>query len=407
MSSLFTPMSVIAAKPERVVVGLISGTSADSIAVAVCRIRGGGIPAPGRPGARVELVGYHEHPYDPGVRHQVQRAGELKVRDVAELNVRVGELFAEACLAAVGAAAMAIDEVDLIGSHGQTLYHHSSVAGAPRATLQAGDGDQIAERTGRAVVSDFRARDIAAGGEGAPLTPFSDLILFAAHPAGPIRRRVILNLGGIANITVLDPDPSRAFGFDTGPANALLDRLAAQVSGGRLACDLNGRLARSGTINVALLNELVENDPFLHRRPPKSTGFEMYGDAFLARAAAAHGRLDADLMATLTEFTARSIAVALDRFVVDPPADEVVAAGGGVKNPVLMQRIEAAVSPAVLRRSDDLGVSSSAREAMGFAVLANEALLGHPTTLPEVTGARYPAILGKWSFPSVPPRISI
>jgi anhydro-N-acetylmuramic acid kinase len=333
------------------------------------------------------------------VRRQVFAAAEIKVRAVAELNVRVGELFAEACLAAVRDAGIDPAEVDLVGSHGQTLYHHSSVPGAPRATLQVGDGDQIAERTGMTVVSDFRTRDIAAGGEGAPLTPFSDLILYAPRGSDAGRRRVVLNLGGIANITVLDADPARVVGFDTGPANTLLDRLAGQLFDGALTCDLDGRLARSGTVNEGLLRDLLEGDPFLRRSPPKSTGFEMYGEEFLARAADSHGGRDAHLMATLTEFTARSIAGALERFVADPPADEIIVAGGGARNPALLERIEAAVAPVPVRLSDDVGVPGAAREAMGFAVMANEALLGHPTSLPGVTGAGRPVILGKWSFP--------
>jgi anhydro-N-acetylmuramic acid kinase len=400
MSPVFQRLLEIAAKPERVVVGLISGTSADAISAAVCRIAGGGVPSPGRPGASVELVHYHEHPYDPTVKQQVRGAADLRARDVAELNVRVGGLFAEACLAAIAVSGLSPDVVDLVGSHGQTLYHHSSIPGAHRATLQVGDGDQIAELTGLAVVSDFRTRDIAAGGEGAPLTPFSDLILYAPRAGEVPRRRVILNLGGIANLTILDPDPSRVFGFDTGPANALLDRLAIRLSGGALACDQDGHLSRKGTVNAALLDDLLNSDPFLARRPPKSTGFEMYGDEFLARAAGSHGGWDADLMATLTEFTARSIALALERFASDPPADEIIVAGGGARNPALLERITRAVAPVPVLLSDDVGVPTMAREAMGFAVLANEALLGHPTALPGVTGARRPVVLGKWSLPS-------
>ena len=401
MSPIIQRLLELSAKPARMVVGLISGTSADSISVAICRIKGGGIPAPGRPGAEVELVHYHEHPYASSVRRQVFGAAELDVRAIAELHVQVGELFADACLNAIQAAKLTTGDIDLIGSHGQTLYHHSSMPGVLRATLQVGDGDQIAERTGICVVSDFRSRDIAAGGEGAPLTPFSDLLLYADQAGtGASRRRVILNLGGIANVTVLDPDPNRVFGFDTGPANSLLDRLAFQLSGGELTCDLDGRLARSGTVNSALLDDLLKTDPFLKRRPPKSTGFEMYGDAFLERVAAAHGRRDQDLMATLTEFTARSIAMALDHFVADPPVGEIIVAGGGSRNPALMERIRAIMSPVPVRDSEEVGVSSSAREAMAFALFANEALLGHPTSLPSVTGARTPVILGKWSFPS-------
>jgi anhydro-N-acetylmuramic acid kinase len=401
MSPIIQRLLELSEKRTRHVVGLISGTSADSISVAICRITGGGVPAPGRPGAEVDLLHYHEQPYDPSVRRDVFGAGHLNVRAIAELNVRVGELFADACLGALQGARMSPSDMDLIGSHGQTLYHHSSMPGVPRATLQVGDGDQIAERTGILVVSDFRSRDIAAGGEGAPLTPLADLILYADRGASGNRRRVILNLGGIANVTILDPDPGRVFGFDTGPANALLDRLAVQLSGGELTCDLDGRLARSGTINSALLDDLLKDDPFLRRRPPKSTGFEMYGDAFLARAEAAHGRRDVDLMATLTEFTARSIASALADFVTEPPVGELIVAGGGARNPALMERIEANLAPVPVLHSEQAGVSSSAREAMAFALFANEALLGHPTALPSVTGARTPVILGKWSFPSL------
>ncbi len=397
MNQVLERLREASAKPERVVVGLISGTSADSIATAVCRIKGGGVPAPGRPRAEVELIHEHDHPYDPRVKQYVRGASELKVRDIAELNVHVGVLFAEACLAAIAAAGLTRNEVDLVGSHGQTLYHHSSIPGATRATLQVGDGDQIAELTGLTVISDFRTRDIAAGGEGAPLTAFTDTILFASR-AADTTRRVVLNLGGIANITVLDPDPSQVFGFDTGPANALLDRLALRISGGQMACDQDGHLARSGVVNDGLLNDLIQNDSFLTRKPPKSTGFEMYGDTFLDRAAQAHGKTDADLMATLTEFTARSIALALQSFMPNASSTELIVAGGGVRNPALLDRIKANVAPVQVRLSDELGVPVTAREAMGFAVLANEALLGHPTTLPSVTGARHPVVLGKWSY---------
>ena len=263
-------------KPARLVVGLMSGTSADSIDVAVCRMAGQG----GEVG--VELLHYREHPHDLEVRRRVIGVAGLDVRGVAELHVLVGEAFAAACLATLEEAGLSPTDIDLIGSHGQTVYHHSGVAGAIRATLQVGDGDVIAVRTGCYVISDFRARDVAAGGEGAPLSPIADAVLFGRGAGGePGRRRAILNLGGIANLTVLDDDPARVFGFDTGPANAPLDRLARRLSGGALGCDRDGRFARSGRVNEPLLAELLEDDPFLARRPPKSTGFEMYGDAFV------------------------------------------------------------------------------------------------------------------------------
>jgi anhydro-N-acetylmuramic acid kinase len=392
MSTPFALLDALGKRPSRTVVGLMSGTSADSIDVAVCRMRGE------RPA--VELLHYAEHEQDPEVRRQVLRASELGVREVAELHVRVAERFAEACLATLREAGLTPDVVDLIGSHGQTVYHHSGIPGAPRATLQLGDGDVIAVRTGRPVFSDFRARDVAAGGEGAPLSPIADAVLFSAEAGGPVRRRAVLNLGGIANLTVLDDDPSRVFGFDTGPANAPLDRLARRLSGGSLTCDRDGRLAHAGRVNEAVLASLIEGDLFLGRRPPKSTGFEMYGDAFVDRAAGLHGRLDADLMATLTEFTARTVALALrDHVSPGSPVDEVVVAGGGVKNPALMERIASLIAPVSLRRSDEIGVPSDAREAMAFAVLADMTLRGVPAMLPNVTGASAPKLLGKLSFP--------
>jgi anhydro-N-acetylmuramic acid kinase len=382
-------------KPARLVVGLISGTSADSIDVAVCRMTGQGTDV------GVELLHYREHAYDPEVKRRVVAIAGLDVRGIAELNVMVGEAFAAACLATLEEAGIRPHDIDVIGSHGQTIYHHSGVTGAIRATLQVGDGDVIAVRTGRYVISDFRARDVAAGGEGAPLSPIADTVLFGRRGSEePGRRRAILNLGGIANLTVMDDDPARVFGFDTGPANAPLDRLARRLSAGALACDRDGQFARIGRVDESLLTELLEQDPFLARRPPKSTGFEMYGDAFVDRAAGRHDSTGADLMATLTEFVARTVAGGLrqcDAF--GRPVEEIVAAGGGVKNPVLMERIAALVAPVPVRRSDELGVPSDAREAMAFAVLADMTLRGLAAHLPPVTGAAAPKLLGKLSFP--------
>lgn len=382
-------------KSERIVVGLMSGTSADSIDVAVCRMTGQG----GEAG--VELLHYREHPHDPEVRRRVIGLADLDVRSVAELHVLIGEAFAAACIATIAEAGLSPRDVDVIGSHGQTIYHHSGVVGALRATLQVGDGDVIAVRTGCPVISDFRARDVASGGEGAPLSPIADTVLFGRGRGGePARRRAILNLGGIANLTVLDDDPARVFGFDTGPANAPMDRLARRLSGGALDCDRDGRIARSGRVDERLLAGLLEHDPFPARRPPKSTGFEMYGDAFVDRAAAMHGQIDADLMATLTEFVARTVAIGLRQCEdLGPPVEELIAAGGGVRNPALMERIAALIAPVPVRRSEEVGVPSDAREAMAFAVLADMTLRGAPAMLPPVTGARAPKLLGKLSFP--------
>jgi anhydro-N-acetylmuramic acid kinase len=237
------------------VIGLLSGTSADGIDAAVCRITP---PADSQDAAhfRVELLRHSRHPHDAEVHAWIASADSLGARRLAEMHERLGLRFAQACLDALTAAGLSPAHVDLVGSHGQTLYHHSQVPGAERCTLQVGDGDYIAELTGLPVVSDFRARDLAAGGEGAPITPIADLVLF--RPFGPHGRRAILNLGGIANVTILDEQPSRIVGFDTGPANALLDRLTRRLTGGQHSFDVDGRLAAGGTVNQSLLGQWLD-----------------------------------------------------------------------------------------------------------------------------------------------------
>ena len=381
------------------VVGLLSGTSADAIDAAVCRL------APPKddkePGkARVELLHFKSYPHDPQVHEWIANAESLGARRLAEMHLRVGQRFAQACADAISSSGLDPAGIDLIGSHGQTLYHHSQVPGAERCTVQVGDADHIAELTGLPVVSDFRARDIAAGGEGAPLTPIADSVLFS--PFGPQGRRAVVNIGGIANLTVLDDNPERILGFDTGPGNALLDRLTRRLTDGRLSYDIDGRLAGAGTVNPELLEQVLENDPFLKRSPPKSTGFEMYGDAFLQDLIRRHGRLDADLLATLAELTTRAVGRAIEQHLASAmQPGEIVVAGGGARNPDLMRRLAAAVRPRIVTRSDTLGVPAQAREAMCFAILAHRTVLGLPSSWLGITGVHHPVVLGKLSFPAI------
>jgi anhydro-N-acetylmuramic acid kinase len=381
------------------VVGLLSGTSADAIDAAVCCL------AP--PHAyddhntpRVQLLHLKSYPHDPHVHQWIARAEALGARHLAEMHVRVGQRFAQACADAISSSGR--DRIDLIGSHGQTLYHHSQIPGAARCTLQVGDADHIAELTGIPVVSDFRARDIAAGGEGAPLTPIADSVLF--RPFGPYGRRAVLNIGGIANLTILDENPERILGFDTGPGNALLDRLTRRLTTGQLSCDVDGRLAAAGVVNQDLLKQLLENDAFLRRSPPKSTGFEMYGDAFLEDVIHRNGKADADLLATLSELTAQAVGLAIAKHIApEQQPDEIVVAGGGARNADLMRRLALGVQPRIVTRSDTLGVPVEAREAMAFAILAHRTVLGLPSSWPGITGVRHPVVLGKLSFPAIKP----
>lgn len=388
----------IAKKKHRLIAGVLSGTSMDAVDVAMCRISGGGVPSGKKSGAKLDLLGFTSLPYDSALRERIRNPEKLSIRDVAELHVTVGHHFADAVRSAARKASVALADIDLIGSHGQTIYHHSGAKKAIRATLQVGDGDVIAARTGLPVISDFRMADIANGGEGAPLSAYADRVFFNDDDC----RRAVLNLGGIANITVLDRKIEKVIGFDTGPANAPIDRIARILSKGTKNFDENGRYAAQGSVDHKLLKLIINDDKYISRKPPKSTGFEEYGDSFIKRLAELHGGVDLDLMTTVTEFVALSIGKAirelLPRWV---KIDELILAGGGTRNPQLVSRIAKAVAPIQVLMSDEFDVPWYAREAMTFALLANDALLGIETSLPSVTGARHTAILGKLSFPPI------
>jgi anhydro-N-acetylmuramic acid kinase len=385
-------------RAERLCLGLMSGTSANGIDTAICRMKG----APESGTTTVELVHAGVVPYPDDVRDILQRQiSNLDVRLVAELHARIGEAFADAAQVALKTAQIPARDLDAVGSHGQTVYHHSRQPGVERVTLQLGDGDRLAMRLGAPVFFDFRARDVALGGEGAPLTPYADGVLYGAgDPVG----RAVVNLGGIANVTFLAADRRAITGFDVGPANAPLDRIARRLTSGRQSYDVGGDLARKGTVVQTLLEELVAADTFIAAPPPKSTGFEAYGDAFVDGLVARYGGpLDVHVLRTVVEFCAVAIATAVtrDRPAGFPPVREVILAGGGVENPALLEAIAARCRPSgvTVRRSEELGVPSSAREAMAFAIFAHEALLGAPSSLPAVTGARQSAVLGKLCLP--------
>lgn len=387
-----------AAAKERKVAGLMSGTSMDSIDVAICRILGGGPPTKGHQGAAIDLLYFSSHPYEQSLKSRLSEISSLKVQDIAELQVQLGRAFGEACRCGMKSAGLNSSSLDLVGSHGQTVYHHSRRIGFEKATLQIGDGDTIASIAEVPVVSDFRMKDICFGGEGAPLTPYTDWVLFSKNkPKSGLRG--VLNLGGISNVTILDEDPSKIIGFDTGPANAPLDRLARIISNGVLSCDLEGAMARAGKVDKTLFDKLVLEDSFHKLSPPKSTGFEMYGDDFVGNLVRLHGKADHDLLCTVTEFVAYTIGFSLKNLALALPVKEIIVAGGGVQNLYLKERIKAHLSPTSIILSDELGVPYKAREAMAFAILANDMLLGLKTNLTTVTGAKQAVVLGKLSIP--------
>jgi len=387
-----TSLSELANRSSLVVAGVMSGTSVDSVDVGICRIEDAPSPAPStaQSRAKVTLEGFYRHPYPLPLRSRVLKSRDLNVQDVAELNVLIGQLFAEAIEAA--RLEWGGGTIDLIGSHGQTIYHHSGIADKIPATLQIGCGDIIASKTGIFTIFNFRAKDVAVGGEGAPLVPYADEQLFWGDGC-----RAVVNLGGIANITLLGLPEGKVLGFDTGPANAPLDRIARKITQGVSELDYNGLLATQGSINAQLLSELLA-DPYLARMPPKSTGPEMYGDEFVEGVIRRFGRVDNDLIATMTEFVAISVAQAIITSSPEP-VTQVVVAGGGANNPFLMNRMQVHLGSIPVLRSDECGVPAYAREVMAFALLAYDALRGRATSKPSVTGGSRPVRLGCFAFP--------
>lgn len=369
------------------VCGVLSGTSMDGADVIVMEIRD-----------EWRVLAFETRPWPLALREEIRegcRAGSA--RALAALHVRLGEAFAEAVLTVLDEAGIAPDEIAALGSHGQTLWHIPPTAEGRGASLQMGDPATLAERTGIPVVSDFRARDVAAGGHGAPLVPWSDRILF--HRPG--QGRALQNLGGMGNVTYLPPDgdPEGVLAFDTGPGVALLDGAVRRATKGRLPWDTDGAMAFRGREDPDLLRELME-DPFFRMPPPRSTGREYFGDGYLEDLVVRlrpHG-MEAwnDLVATLTALTAESVAAAYRDFL--PGVDEVVLTGGGARNPALVQRLERALDPLPVQTgAEALGMDPDAREAACFAMLAWAHLEGLPGNVPQATGAAGPRVLGSFT----------
>jgi anhydro-N-acetylmuramic acid kinase len=376
-----------AVDPRRIV-GLMSGTSADGVDAALVEVTGAGETT------RVRLLDFATRPYTPALRVRVVAAGEADAAEVTRLHYELGEEFARAALAVVEPARRRGLPAHLVGSHGQTIRHHPRpAAGGQAATLQIVEPAVIAERTGLPVIADFRPRDVAAGGEGAPLVPLVDWLLFRV----PGRVRALLNIGGIANVTVVGDRPDETRAFDVGPGNMPLDATVTAWTGGTETFDRGGRRAAAGRLHAAVVRELLGH-PFLAARPPKSTGRETFGRAFVGPLLARFAGREADLLRTLTRFVAEGIADGIRRHV-GRPVDEVVVSGGGASNPLLLADLGDALGATPVRLLTELGMDPDAKEAIAFAVLANETLFARPGNVPAATGADGPRILGKIVLP--------
>ncbi len=369
----------------------MSGTSHDGIDAALMEIH----LRQGR--LTLRPLCFDSYPYSPSIRARLLRLNQPAPTTAAELsqtNFLLGSLFAKAALKLCRKAGIAPQEVDAIGSHGHTLHHQPR--GSQGSTLQIAEPAVIAQHTGITTVADFRPADVACGGEGAPLAPYVHYLLFH-HPR---RSLAIHNIGGIANLTYLPAGqgPEGVVAFDSGPGNMVIDGVVQKLTQGRLSYDRNGRLARLGQVHEALLRELLRH-PYFQRRPPKSTGREEFGEAFVQKFLKRAQRLGLgkeDMVATATALTARSMALAYRKYILPRgPLSEVVLSGGGRHNPTLVHMLSQELPDVTIRTVEDWGYKSRALEALAFGVLAYATLQGLPSNLPGATGAKKAVVLGK------------
>ena len=392
------PLVALMEKPSRLVIGLMSGTSADGVDAALCRITGHGTAT------KVEQLGFVFDPFDTRVREEILRlAGgqEATAADFCRINFLLGRLYAETSLRLCRECGVEPKDIDLVGSHGQTLWHipqpETYLGQTFRSTLQLGECSVLTETFGCPVVGDFRVRDVAAGGLGAPLVPYSEYLIYRSET----KCIALQNIGGIGNITCLPPacKPEDVFAFDTGPGNMVMDAVYGAITHGEKRFDEGGAFAAKGQVHQPLLN-LMMDDEYIRRQPPKTTGREYYGPAYVERImveAKAQRLTDEDLMATVTAFTAATIAYSVEHFFPVKP-DELIIGGGGSMNATLLKDIATALPACKVMTNEQLGYDSNAKEAVAFAVLANEAIFAGCNNMPSVTGATKGVVMGKISL---------
>ncbi|QMW02534.1 anhydro-N-acetylmuramic acid kinase [Spirosoma foliorum] len=397
MNSQIQQLYHIAQKPKRRIIGLMSGTSLDGLDVALCRISDSG------PDTFVTLERFSTVPYGDELKADIRTIfakTEIEFEQLCLLNPYIGRLHGQMILNCLRSWSIEPQEVDIVASHGQTVYHAPKSQHRrdkfPNATLQIGDGDHVAAVTGIITLSDFRQKHVAHGGEGAPLAVYGDYFMFSKKG----ENRLLLNMGGIANFTYLpaDEDANRVFTTDTGPGNTILDAYARKLL--NKPYDEDGKLAAQGQINAELLSALKTN-PFFEAPFPKTTGPEVFNTAYVEEAQSRSQTTDlsgADLMATLVQFSADTIVDAIKRVMQEGEIYQVYMSGGGMHNPVLTEALQKMLPNCVFGRTDDLGISGDAKEAVLFAVLANESLAGGKTSFGDRQGVPN-VTMGKVSFP--------
>lgn len=381
---------------EKLAIGLMSGTSLDGIDAALVKIKGAGTET------AVKLLGFLTFPFTEEGKAEILRladGGTTTMEEVCRMNRLIGELSADACEALLRKTGVEKEEIAFVGSHGQTFWHEPEAVSyfhkKFHSTLQLGDASSIAERLKTVVVSDFRTRDVAAGGFGAPLVPYTEYLLFRDKE----RTIGLQNIGGIGNITILKKGGSLSdvTAFDTGPGNMLIDGAIRKITGGRLSFDENGDFAGSGTVSEVLLLEIFRKDEYLKLSPPKTSGRERYGSAFLNEIfKMGEGLSSADLLRTVTAYTAETIAFSVNEYCEGENRPErLVIGGGGANNKTLLSEIKKRLLDVRVFTCDEMGFSGDAKEAVAFALLANDCIYGRPNNAPAATGAKHPVIMGK------------
>lgn len=380
-------------KKTRTVIGLMSGTSVDSLDTVIVKIRGEA------DNARVSLIAFEMYRFPDGFRELVFDASSKRTSSVdliCRLNILCAHFYADAVKKIIRKAGLKTEDIDLIGSHGQTIHHlpesQTMFGKRIRSTLQIGDPATLAKLTGIPTVGDFRTGDMALGGQGAPLVPYVDYVLFRSKA----KNRILLNLGGIANFTALPANCSadEVIAFDTGPANMVIDALMMKLFQKKL--DKNGSVGKKGKISGELLKWMM-NHPYLKKKPPKSTGRELFGASYLQKFLKRGKRLsDHDLVATASAFTAAAVYDQYERFIRSSMCvDELLVSGGGMHNKTIMRELSSNFAPAIVSPLENLGIPSDAKEAVCFAMLANATVSEVPANLPSVTGAKKSVVLGK------------
>jgi len=382
----------LSAKDSRVIIGLMSGTSGDGVDAGVVRISGHWKDS------EIRLIHHYHYEYPEEMKRLIHKLFDFdnaSIHFLSHMNFLLGEVFAEVALETIKASKLSEKEIDIISSHGQTVFHSpypEDIGGFKvRSTLQIGEGAVIAERTGITTICDFRVRDMAAGGQGAPLVPFADWILFSSQKGN----RCILNIGGIANVTILPEggDIDDIIAFDTGPGNMVIDEIIRIISSGLIDYDKDGAIAGKGRVNKQLLETALSN-PYFNMPYPKTTGREIFGRTFSAdlyNKGKKMGLEDEDIVATVTYLTAFSISQAIYPFNID----ELVIGGGGAYNLSLIRIIRELLPDVEIKTHEDFGIPNQAKEALSFAILANEVVFNSPNNVPGATGASKRVVLGK------------